>query len=219
MICRFGKTELSCILNYLNQNKSFFSKCAGYINGEVRSFFWDETILARMSKLSGFFPEDRQLLDKFCELMLEDTKYVDILGSWLLEEMFLSNELTHAKKVQLIDLEPYCHENPWSEALQGKKVLVIHPFEHSIRTQYQKRDVLFENKNVLPDFELKTIKAVQTIANNKNGFRNWFDALDFMKDRISGTDFDIAIIGCGAYGFPLAVHVKRIGKKAVHLGG
>ena len=32
-------------------------------------------------------------------------------------------------------------------------------------------------------------------------------------------DFDIAIIGCGAYGFHLAAHVKRIGKKAVHLGG
>ena len=25
--------------------------------------------------------------------------------------------------------------------------------------------------------------------------------------------------GCGAYGFPLAAHAKRKGKKAVHLGG
>ena len=37
--------------------------------------------------------------------------------------------------------------------------------------------------------------------------------------RINAIDFDIAIIGCGAYGMPLAAHVKRIGKKAVHLGG
>lgn len=40
-----------------------------------------------------------------------------------------------------------------------------------------------------------------------------------MKNEINKTDFDIAIIGCGAYGFSLAAHVKRIGKKAVHLGG
>ena len=29
----------------------------------------------------------------------------------------------------------------------------------------------------------------------------------------------MALIGCGAYGFHLAAHVKRRGKKAVHLGG
>ena len=32
-------------------------------------------------------------------------------------------------------------------------------------------------------------------------------------------DFDICLLGCGAYGFPLAAHVKRLGKKAVHIGG
>jgi cation diffusion facilitator CzcD-associated flavoprotein CzcO len=32
-------------------------------------------------------------------------------------------------------------------------------------------------------------------------------------------DYDICIIGAGAYGFPLAAHVKRKGKKAIHLGG
>ena len=32
-------------------------------------------------------------------------------------------------------------------------------------------------------------------------------------------DYDVALIGCGAYGFCLAAHAKRSGKKAVHLGG
>ena len=32
-------------------------------------------------------------------------------------------------------------------------------------------------------------------------------------------NFDIAIIGCGAYGFPLAVKLKKAGKQAIHLGG
>jgi hypothetical protein len=36
---------------------------------------------------------------------------------------------------------------------------------------------------------------------------------------IDACEFDICLIGCGAYGFPLAAHVKRMGKKAVHLGG
>jgi pyruvate/2-oxoglutarate dehydrogenase complex dihydrolipoamide dehydrogenase (E3) component len=32
-------------------------------------------------------------------------------------------------------------------------------------------------------------------------------------------DFDVAIIGCGAYGFPLASRLKKQGRKAIHLGG
>jgi hypothetical protein len=72
----------------------------------------------------------------------------------------------------------------------------------------------------LPEFKsLQTIKAVQTLAGNKAEYEDWFAALDFMKSEIDKKDFDIAIIGAGAYGFPLAAHVKRMGKKAVHLGG
>ena len=40
-----------------------------------------------------------------------------------------------------------------------------------------------------------------------------------MKLMISKYSFDIAIIGCGAYGMPVASFVKSMGKKAIHLGG
>ena len=40
-----------------------------------------------------------------------------------------------------------------------------------------------------------------------------------MEDKISEIDFDIAILGCGAYGLPLAAHIKRMGRQAIHLGG
>ena len=32
-------------------------------------------------------------------------------------------------------------------------------------------------------------------------------------------DYDIALIGCGAYGFHLAAHAKRRQKIGIHLGG
>ena len=80
-------------------------------------------------------------------------------------------------------------------------------------------DLLFTNQHILPNFELDVIKAVQSIAGEKNPFENWFQALEFMKNKISKKDFDIALIGCGAYGFPLAAYVKEIGKQAIHMGG
>ena len=40
-----------------------------------------------------------------------------------------------------------------------------------------------------------------------------------MKEQIRKIDFDIAIIGCGAYAFPLGAYVKKLGKKAIVLAG
>jgi glycerol-3-phosphate dehydrogenase len=39
------------------------------------------------------------------------------------------------------------------------------------------------------------------------------------KKRSTKKDYDVALIGCGAYGLPLASHVKRKGKQSIHLGG
>ena len=77
----------------------------------------------------------------------------------------------------------------------------MHPFSETIESQYKnKKKKLFKNSEVLPEFaSLQTIKAVQSIAGNPVGFDTWFDALDWMKSEIDKKDFDIALLGCGAY--------------------
>lgn len=98
--------------------------------------------------------------------------------------------------------------------------MIIHPFESTIIRQYENREQLFPGKDILPAFELKTLKAVQTIAGEKDErFETWFEALEYMYDQAMKKDFDVAIIGCGAYGFPLAAKLKEAGKQAIHLGG
>lgn len=77
---------------------------------------------------------------------------------------------------------------------------------------------MFTN-GTLPEFELKTIKAIQSIKGNNTNFKSWFEALEHMKSQIDLIDFDIALIGAGSYGLPLASHIKRNGKIALHLGG
>ena len=98
-------------------------------------------------------------------------------------------------------------------------MLVIHPCAETINKQYQNRKYIWKNQNVLPEFELLTIKAVQTIAGETSEFSTWFEALEYMEKQMDTLDYDIAIIGCGAYGFSLSAHAKRMGKKAIHLGG
>lgn len=43
----------------------------------------------------------------------------------------------------------------------------------------------------------------------RSAFSTWFDALDYMCGECEKIDFDIALLGCGAYGYPLAAHIKK----------
>ena len=222
LICRLGSIELRAALIYLDKMSAgnFLSKAYKYVKGEIGPYWWDGGIKYQMHNNAGFFPPDEDYLAKYGKLMLNDIQGIDILGSyWVGGEVRVKKLFSKAKIVELPDLEPYYHVRPWSEVLAGKRVLVIHPYDESIRRQYEKHHVLFDNPNVLPKFKLQTIKAVQSIAGNKTNFSNWFEALDHMCQQIEDADFDVAIVGAGAYGLQLAAFVKRMGKQAVHLGG
>jgi hypothetical protein len=218
MIARFGSSELLCVVNHLNIKEKNIANYFRFIKGDNIFWEWTENTRKTMRNNAGFFPVDNENLTNFSQLMLKSIPNVDILGAWLPDEILIQNILK-AKTVRLSDLEPYYHDNPWSRILSNKTVLVIHPFVESIKKQYSQRNKLFFNENVLPDFNLETIEAVQSIAGNDCGYKTWFDAFEAMKNKIMQKKYDIAIIGCGSYGFPLAAFIKEQGKKAVHLGG
>jgi hypothetical protein len=218
MIARLGMVELSCLINFIGVHEKRFKSAKGFVKGQTPPWWWNSSIILQMQSNAGFFPGTIEKIEQFSRLIIGDMPKVDILGSWLKEEAFFQKELSQASKVMLEDLEPFFTPNPWTKALKGKKVLVVHPFAETIVQQYLRHEKLFDN-GLLPEFQLLTIKAVQSIAGEKTAFGDWFEALDWMKSEIEKVDFDICILGCGAYGFPLAAHVKAMGKKAVHLGG
>ena len=200
MVARHGAVELT----YVMKNRGFDLLCSN----------------------AGFFPYQEQLGKQFIALYLERSRSIDILSVWNYRHgLFRAEEkiFKQSPSSLLADLEslsPFIFDEPWSEALAGKKVLVIPPFSETIKSQYQKRGNLFSNSKILPEFKsLTVIKAVQSIANTKTSFDTWFEALDNMEKQVSAADFDIALIGCGAYGLPLASHVKSLGKQAIHVGG
>lgn len=222
--------ETEIIINLLNSDNPCMISRFG--SGELQTIclmrYWPllNIIKNRTFRLignnAGFFPVDKEHLKAFYALHKKDTKDMDVLITWRIEELMIKDWLKnkiHISKSTLDDF--YSAAHPWTRALKDKRVLVVHPFADTIRRQYEtSRSKLFVNEEVLPEFKsLQTIKAVQSIAGNPTGFRTWFEALQWMKDEIDKSEFDIALIGCGAYGLPLAAHVKRIGRKAVHMGG
>ena len=213
MVARFGNTELAVMTSIL-QMRLFGSTP----ESNARFHEWFD----RMTEGAGFFPHDLGLGEKFVDLMLDVCKEVDMLAIFhcYMDDYVITEYMKETRVTFLNHIEPWRCKTPWTAALKGKKVLVIHPFEESIKEQYAKRNLLFPNGNVLPEFELKTLKAVQTIAGEKDErFGTWFEALEYMYREALKIKFDVAIIGCGAYGFPLAAKLKRAGKQVIHMGG
>ena len=220
MITRFGRTELRIIRRYYNYSQSGpVGRAARYIFGRNGPFWWDDSDRQDIMRLSGVFPPTNETLRRFSKLNIEIFPQIDILATWCAGEWDVRKEIANATLIGLLDLEPFRNFRPWSRALAGKRVLVVHPFEKSIRSQYAKRELLFEDPEVLPEFELDVLPAVQSISGGDGQFKSWFDALDYMKDEMAKREFDVAIIGAGAYGMPLAAHTKALGKKGVHFGG
>lgn len=220
-IGRYGNTELNLIYTVLRKR---------YVKSDQEV----EKAFKALCNNAGFFPGDIDMAEHYTDLILDCCSEMDGHGIWPLymEDYIIKKYERNIPLFRYIYLEPWgLSENPegvrpWSHSLKGKKVLVIHPFEDTIKSQYMnKRERIFEKidpraENILPQFELKTLKAVQTLAGNSDErFDNWFEALAWMVEECRKIDFDIAILGCGAYGFPLAAEIKKMGKGAIQICG
>ena len=209
MIARHGGTEIKVSANFDTENEI--------------------TFLDELCFNSGFFPCDKKLAEDWVDLYLNASRNLDLICEWNyrygrfneVQHVFAKYSPHAVVANDIKTLTPFFHAKPWTRVLKGLRVLVIHPFANTIRSQYEKRGSLFKNPDVLPDFEsLETMVAVQTMVGNKDSrFSNWFDAYDHMCAEISKREFDVALIGCGCYGLVLASYVKSLGKNAVHMGG
>jgi hypothetical protein len=213
-ITRFGGTELRTVAYFVEHNQE-------------DHVTFSEIIKRDMKVMSGFFsPSDEQLTRFSCETinMIQEMDVVGIFHYHMpIERELLDRYGPRAAFVTLGCIGDYVglSKDPWTQYLKGKRVLVIHPFGETIRQQYAKRHLLFQDERHLPDFELDVMSPVQGLgdARGVHGFKDWFEALEGMYREIDQRTFDVALIGAGAYGMFLGHYVKKSGRQAVHIGG
>lgn len=220
-IAKFGTVELTNLLAFMADSHKVKSlqELHYYVRGYQELFPVDT--FASLCQNAGFFPFNINMGNRWMRLVLDDLNDIDILGSYQRNERRLKKELRHTVKIDIQSyIAPCLYEKPWTSILQGKRVLVVSPFTDTIVKQYARRELLFDNPEVIPEFaELLPLKAVQSIAGTPTDYPDWFAALDSMKAQMSSIDFDVALIGCGAYGMHLAAHAKRMGRVGVHTAG
>ena len=212
LIARFGWNEIFTIMYYLKHCRK-------------QAVRFPPNLRSAMETGAGFFPPTDEKLCRFAYESLQILPEIDILGvtGRRGEETLIQKYNPSIRAVDINCLVDHATlaERSWLRMLKGKKVLVIHPFTETIRSQYPRRDLLFPGREVLPEFELITMKTVQSngILPEQFPHSDWFEALESMYEKIREIDYDIALIGAGAYGMFLGAFCKHCGKQAVHIGG
>ena len=143
-------------------------------------------------------------------------------------QRFISRRTPTIPKGSALSLEPYYlplaeQGSSWLRALEGKRVLVLHPFIHTFQQQIKYLRELYPGRSWLEGCTFSFIKPPLTLAGNHQG-RDWEEhyqeCLHLLRQAHQETPFDIALVGAGGYGMLLShALVKECGISTVYVGG
>ena len=216
-----SKIENNIPINVGRVGRNELQVCIGYNTNTSIESFW----LTNLQNNAGVYGSEKDILE-FCEAYIGSISKADLHVYWDMGEEFKQLQThffrSYAKDTPLLEnrsVEPFHFQDPWSKQLKDKNVLVVNPLGESIYNQYRNRDLLWDNKDILPEFNLTVYQNVQSIGNN-GPHSGWSESFNIMKKEISELEFDIALLGCGAYGMPLCTFIKeQMNKTAIYVGG
>lgn len=215
MAGKLGNCELMCCYNYLR---------AKHLN--QTPIDWMPVIVDEIYHNAGVFPQTELARINFVEEVSKALQVADYVAAWNngladFEKRLILTNNPNATLIDLCALEPFYSGIPWSQHLKDKNVLVISPFTRSIEEQYKKRELLWSNPLVLPDFNLITLfhPTSKGISGNRNKYNSWIEMVNDIKEKMNNINYDVCIVGTGASSLPLCAHAKNNGKQSIHLGG
>jgi hypothetical protein len=208
---KIGGSEIAALRHYLRQADE---------KGHCQN--WRGYVARNLHRGSGVYPPDPSVFSRFCQTYAQALTSLDVLAVWFNfgEHAARRRFAPRASLTELDGLEPYYNDRPWSQQLAGKRVLVVSPFAATIEAQYRRRQEIWRAKpEVLPEFELRTVRVPLSSYLASPQYVDWFAALDAMRQQMAAVPFDAAIVGAGGWSIPLVAHAKSLGAWAIHLGG
>ena len=174
--------------------------------------------------IAGLYPYNEKEVINFSETFLSLLPNIDLIPIWnnvipQFEKYIFDTYCPNSYKTKIELLEPFFEEKPWTNYLQGKKVLVFSPFADSIKENYNNFNNIWKGK-IENNFELKVHKYpfALTITDDKN-FQTSNDVYNKYLDILHKEDFDVGIFGTGYTSLLFTLECKKLKKSAIHLGG
>lgn len=219
LLSRFGNVEFTAFRDIFDSNRcltateSFILHCGGRNTKGIR-----EKSIRMLKQNAGVYSANRNSdFSRFYDLYSECIPNIDFFFRWFSGDALLNKAGLNAQVAPLEFLNILQHRDFYKGVFDGKRLLVVSPHESTIQHQ------LNTNYNALCDhlqvsnFSVETVKTYHHI-DSKPG--DWFCDLEDLKGEIlKKSDADYVILGCGAFGLPLASYAKDLGVSALHLGG
>jgi len=182
---------------------------------------WPRQLREQIVTNMGIYPADDVSLEAYCRAFVEALAELDILVVWgnpgegRLEPLAAPSR----RLVRIEAQEPWYYDPPWSSALEGRRVVVVHPFARTIEAQYARRERIWADPRILPQFDLRTVRMPLSPTLVAPDFPSWREQLASVSAEMLSSPFDVALIGAGGYSLPLVAAAKRAGASAFHMGG
>jgi hypothetical protein len=181
----------------------------------------------------GVFPTHATFLLEFAQFYTKHIQQIDILGLFQAdqeEKIIKENELNALFiPYQLTEPDrsiPLSESNCYLRFFEGKKILFISPFADLLKSRANKDtfESVWSNihKSWFGPSEISSYEIPYSYVNSiqtHNKYTNSIKLFDSICANLETMNFDIAFIGAGALGLPIASYLKSKGKIAISLGG
>lgn len=161
--------------------------------------------------ISGGIKNDYNFTQNYCTNKLSFYGVQDIL---VLDPGYLINrKITNVECI-----------NPWTKYLKNKNVVVITSHIKTIKTQWKNIDNIWgKDKELITPFNLvDVIRAPFHPMMDDRQYPNcntWDETLKYLCDEMDKLDYDVVLIGAGAWAPALANHAKNTGKIGITICG
>jgi glycosyltransferase involved in cell wall biosynthesis len=181
----------------------------------------------RLANNAGFFPVELDAYRGWNREMRASIAHLDFVCLWqtdpflrLYESEFVSKNAEKAQRIPMAWLgKSILHE------IADFRCLVISPFIKTMQMQLPRMRQIHD-----PEYQTK-INWDKMASNIRflrcplqwhlepSPYRSWAEGLEILSGKVAQEQFDVALIGAGAWSLPLAAQIKKSGRSAIHTGG
>ena len=182
---------------------------------------------ARLYNNAGVFPIQKESFMNWNEEMRQSIATTDFLCAWQNDPFLKKYEtaLIHSLAPQSCAIPMSLLGHDILPMIATFRWLVVSPFVKTMQKQLPGMKQINDPTGKLEidwDHIVKTCKFVRCPFQSHletSPFASWEDGLDKLAAEVASNEFDVALIGAGAWSLPLGRRIKQMGKSAIHMGG
>lgn len=200
------------------------------IPAEIHNYF--QNTVPIMKQNAGVRLSSINSIVKYSNMYLRAFENCDIYGGWEAWGHYMPH-ISHSHNfitttfptkpifwVFAMDIYHYIYSRPFTTALRGRRILIVSPFENTIRSKIAIRNRIYDGVDLFPDCSFLFIKPPLTNGDNP------CDEFDVELERFYGRldafrgKYDVALLSCGGYANPVANYIyENHGASAIYVGG